>query len=94
MKSNNIDRCYTYITAHKYWEDKETGKVNFATLVQCDNKVQIPAWIMMSFVPKSSNEYYKNLCTYVMKNNKKLLIKPKRFMIGQLKMVLLKNKQE
>ena len=29
-----------------------------------------------------------------MKSNKKLLIKPKRFMIGQLKMALLKNKQE
>ena len=69
---NDMVRGFTVYNISMMERDPETSNIVIRNLTQCDFKSPIPSFMITSFLPKATKQYYENICKYYNKNHKKL----------------------
>lgn len=52
--------------------DPNDGKIHGTICTQCDFKIDIPSFMLTTFLPNASKAWYQNVTKYYIKNYKKL----------------------
>mmetsp|Transcript_35609 Transcript_35609/g.54449 ORF Transcript_35609/g.54449 Transcript_35609/m.54449 type:complete len:254 (-) Transcript_35609:2-763(-) len=51
---------------------EQDGSLKMSVVTQCDFKIQVPSFMLTSFLPKATKNWFDNVCKYYMKNHKKM----------------------
>lgn len=64
-------RGYTYLNVGIFERNPKDGKIQGRIVTQCDFKVQIPPFMVNTFLPNSTKAWYANVTKHYMKAMKK-----------------------